>query len=320
KAMKLKHDYEQARRYIEVIQEISNYKDCLKKSLEESDGKADGWYFEIANAFHDLEEYYLAERYYLLTIKINPQNKFVYTNLGALYTCIGKNELALEYFQTALKNNPADTLALLNIGGIYEKLKVVDSAFFYMKRVFELSGKGPKFLMEYALFLEKAACEPREINKILTMLINSIEGLGNPKELRYLAKEAVIKKRALEVFALEIKALNSILKKSAKLCKKGDGSALGQYIDEEFYTPPKDQIPKAHAIKLLLGFLSKESDFGKGNFLKSGNFSLIGNQEALSFAKAMCKNGDIIFYLRDKGVLIFKYKDKNWKMTGFAEI
>jgi tetratricopeptide (TPR) repeat protein len=125
-----KYSKESLKDYAEELKE--DVKENLNEKLSAND------YFIMGYEESDKTNYSLAEKYYRESIRLNPHNAFVYTNLGYLLYRNNKNlDEAKVLYKKAIEIDPNDYIAYNNLGNLLAKdeSRFIDAELAYNKAI-----------------------------------------------------------------------------------------------------------------------------------------------------------------------------------------
>ncbi len=96
--------------------------------------------FNLALTHHEMKNYDLAEKYYLMVLKQDDSLLRVYLKLAELYTETGKKDLALEQYRRIFYLNPAYIVRNPSLGPEFRYMNILDK---FKKEVEETLKKNP---------------------------------------------------------------------------------------------------------------------------------------------------------------------------------
>jgi len=76
-------------------------------------------HFHLARVYRRTKEYKQALYHARRTLKLSPRESNAFLNLGLIYECMGRDNLAASYYKRELSRNPSSPETLWNIGRLY---------------------------------------------------------------------------------------------------------------------------------------------------------------------------------------------------------
>lgn len=126
-----------------------------------------------------------AQKYYLKTLKLNPQHVDAYNNLGIVYQDLKNKEESKKSYDKAIALNPGYAIAYYNMGFLMEKdYEDIDEAMKYYRKAIELNPQYHDAYHNLARLLERTDKELAKKNyeeaiRLDPKLAKSYIGLGN---------------------------------------------------------------------------------------------------------------------------------------------
>lgn len=123
------------------INHTINFKDELTfyKSAVETAPKSFFAHRGLANVYHRMKDYDLAEKHYRFSISLNPNSAETFLNLGINFKKKGMLDSAETYFIKSIELNPELKTAYNNLGNLYLQNNLLDKAEFYLRRAIQIN-------------------------------------------------------------------------------------------------------------------------------------------------------------------------------------
>ena len=116
---------------------------CFKKSIKLSFNYPDP-YFHLGNYYLQINDFDLAEKYYVKAIEINPKNADYYFNLGIIKYNSNKIDETIKLYKKSLEINPNHTKSLKFLGNLYKDKKDFTKALKINSRWKNLEPNNPE--------------------------------------------------------------------------------------------------------------------------------------------------------------------------------
>jgi tetratricopeptide (TPR) repeat protein len=101
-----------------------------------------------------LQDYYNAEKFYLLGLKKDTALNYVRINLSVLYNIKGENEKALQLLQEALLTEPGNDRIYFNMSLLYNEMKNTLKSQECLVKAIEMHTQNPRVFYNYGLMME----------------------------------------------------------------------------------------------------------------------------------------------------------------------
>lgn len=118
-----------------------------------------------------LQDYYNAEKFYLLGLKKDTAMNYARLNLSVLYNIKGDNKEALKTLQDALRTDPKNDRIYFNLALLYNEMKNPSKAEESLEKAVALKSQNPRVYYNYGLMQEQNG----KINKAITMFEKGLE-------------------------------------------------------------------------------------------------------------------------------------------------
>jgi len=130
------------------INHTKNFNDPLTfyKSAVETAPQSFFTHRGLANVYHRLSKYELAEKHYRNSIELNSRSAETYLNFGINFKKEGLIDSAEFYFLKAIKLNPQLETAYNNLGNLYLQKNLFDKSEFYLRQAIRLN---PRYFEAY---------------------------------------------------------------------------------------------------------------------------------------------------------------------------
>ena len=130
------------------INHTKNFNDPLTfyKSAVETAPQSFFTHRGLANVYHRLSKYELAEKHYRKSIELNSSSAETYLNFGINFKKEGLIDSAEFYFLKAIKLNPQLESAYNNLGNLYLQKNLFDKSEFYLRQAIRLN---PRYFETY---------------------------------------------------------------------------------------------------------------------------------------------------------------------------
>src|SRR5665647_2075340 len=102
-----------------------------------------------------LQDYYNAEKFYLLGLQKDTAMNYARLNLSVLYNIKGKNQEALKVLQDALRTDPKNDRIYFNMALLYNEIKNPSKAEECLRKTVVLKSQNPRVYYNYGLMLEQ---------------------------------------------------------------------------------------------------------------------------------------------------------------------
>lgn len=102
-----------------------------------------------------LQDYYNAEKFYLLGLKKDTAMNYARLNLSVLYNVTGKNQEALKVLQDALRTDPKNDRIYFNMALLYNEMKNTAKAKESLEKAIALKTQNPRVYYNYGLMLQQ---------------------------------------------------------------------------------------------------------------------------------------------------------------------
>ncbi|MGL5111525.1 MAG: tetratricopeptide repeat protein [Flavobacterium sp.] len=109
----------------------------------------------IADYFFKLQDYNIAEQFYLKGLKKDANMNYALFNLSTVYNIVGKNDLALKTLEKAIKNDPKNDRIYYNMALIYSELGYKEFAEKNFAKSIALKTTNPRVYYNYGLLLNE---------------------------------------------------------------------------------------------------------------------------------------------------------------------
>ncbi len=93
----------------------------------------------LANVYHRMKNYELAEKYYYKSIELNPTSTETLNNLAINFKRKNQPDSAEYYLRKALKINPLSATTQNNLGNLYLQMNQIKAAEFHLSKALELN-------------------------------------------------------------------------------------------------------------------------------------------------------------------------------------
>ena len=132
-----------------VKQDFNTLLEESKKYIQKYRNSFYGWNF-LALAYKGLENYSEAIRLYETLLKNNPKQPIILSNLGNLYSILGKTNESINFYKKALAIDPNLVNACDAIGLAYINKGELDKALKYQLDAYKLDSKNPRVIYNLA--------------------------------------------------------------------------------------------------------------------------------------------------------------------------
>ena len=102
-----------------------------------------------------LNDYYNAEKFYLLGLKKDTAMNYARLNLSVIYNIKGENNKALKVLQEALLTDPKNDRIYFNMALLYNEMKNPAKAEESLEKAVALKTQNPRVYYNYGLMLEQ---------------------------------------------------------------------------------------------------------------------------------------------------------------------